>query len=40
MDIGQIINEYLEITESYQLPDKLMECLLDPLKNMLDNMFC
>lgn len=29
MDIGQIINEYLEITESYQLPDKLMECLLD-----------
>lgn len=32
MDIGQIINEYLEITESYQLPDKLMECLLDPLR--------
>lgn len=33
-DIGKIINEYLQIKESYQLPDLMLECLLDSMRRI------
>lgn len=33
-DIETIINEYLNIKESYQLPEKMLACLMNPVKKV------